>query len=547
MPINFTIDGKAVTGNPGETVLPVAIRNGIDVPYFCYHPGLSLSGNCRMCLVRITPAPPPPPKPGPDGKTPPAPPPPRPMLAISCMTQISEGLTVETKTPDVLKAREGVMEFELINHPLDCPTCDQAGECYLQNHSYDHGRSHGRFYEERNAKHTKPLGPTISLWGSRCIVCTRCVRFTDEISGTGELAVVNRGDHSVIDVFPGRPLQNDLSLCTEDVCPVGALIGEDFKFKARVWFTKETSTLCAGCSVGCNVVADQMGEQIVRLKPRENTDVNDWWMCDPGRMSYKDHASERRLIEARVDGKPATRAEAVQALYRRLAGGYAVAGLASLWNTNEELFLFRRLMRVLQSEVVGTVEREAWPRRQFKGGFVIEGDRNPNRAGAKAILGASDGAAVVRAVDEGRVKALLVVNAAPDPVLPPGLEAALPKLAFLGVLDIFPSPLSQKAHVLLPASMHWETDGTFVNADGRVQRTRPVVAPPGDAATGCELLQEVLNQHPPGGVGVLSGDGVFRQLGAEVKEFAAMTYREVGERGVPLRGAAKEPVKVQGS
>lgn len=550
MPITFTIDGRQVTGEKGETVLPVALRNGIDIPYFCYHPGLSLSGNCRMCLVRMTPPAPPPPKPGPDGKAPPAPPPPRPMLVISCMTTIADGMTVETKTPDVLKAREGVMEFELINHPLDCPTCDQAGECYLQNHSYQHGRSHGRFYEERHMKHTKPLGPTISIWGSRCIVCSRCVRFCDEIAGTGELAIVNRGNHSVVDIFPGRPLDNPLSLCAEDVCPVGALISEDFKFKARVWFTKEQKTLCAGCSVGCNVEAEQMNEEIVRVKPRENLAVNDWWMCDAGRLSYRQHMLPGRLIEARVDGRAVTRPEAVKEAWQRLsAAGGAVAGLVSLWNTDEEIFLFRRLMKLLNPLApVGTLEKPAGERRQFKGGFVIEADRNPNRAGAKAILGdvaVEVGAtAVLKAFEAGKVQALLVVSSAPELSVSPELEAMLARARTLVVLDVLDSSVAAKyAKVRLPATMHWEQDGTFVNVDGRIQRARPVVNPPGDAAPALELLQEIVNCHPPGGSGVLSGDGVFRQLGAEVEAFRELTYREVGDLGVPARGIAKEAVK----
>lgn len=544
MPINFTIDGKPVTGEKGETVLPVALRNGIEIPYFCYHPGLSLSGNCRMCLVRSTPPPPPPPKPGPDGKVPPGPPPPRPMLVISCMTQIAEGMVVETQTPDVLKAREGVMEFELVNHPLDCPTCDQAGECYLQNHSYDHGRAHGRMYEERHMKHTKVLGPTISIWGSRCIVCSRCVRFCDEVSGTGELCIVNRGDHSVVDVFPGHPLDNGMSLCTEDVCPVGALISEDFKFKARVWFTRTTKTLCASCSLGCNVEADTMAEAIVRVKPRENREVNDWWMCDQGRMSYKQQGSPERLVEARLDGKAATRAEAVKEAYRRLAGaGAGIAGLVSLWNTNEEMFLFRRLLRVLDAAApAGTIAKPDAAPVKFRA-FEIQGDRNPNRAGARLVLGAeaadSGAAAVVKAIEAGKVTALLVVNAAPEYAMPAGLEAALGKLRTLVVADVFQgSPLAARAHVLLPATLHWEQDGTFVNVDGRVQRARPAVAPPGDAAPALDMLQEMINQHPPGGAGVLSGDGVFRQLGAEVAAFREMTYKDLGESGLAARQPA---------
>jgi len=413
----------------------------------------------------------------------------------------------------------------------------------LQDHSYNHGKAHGRFYEDRNVKHTKKLGEQISIWGSRCIVCTRCVRFCNEISGAGELTVVNRGDHSVIDIFPGRPLDNGLSMCTEDVCPVGALISEDFKFKARVWFTKSRKTVCASCSLGCNVDADTMGETIVRLKPRANAAVNDWWMCDHGRLSWKLQASPERIVSPKVDGKPASRAEAVKAAYDRLAAaGSGAAGIVSLWNTSEEMFLFRRLLKVVNpAALLGTLEKPSVAPVKFRA-FEIEGDRNPNRAGAKIVLGpAADGgtAEIVKGIRTGKITALLVVNASPQFAMPPGLEEVLPSLKTLIVADVLPSPLAGKAHVLLPAAMHWEQDGTYVNVDGRVQRARQVLVPPGDAAPSLEFLQEMLNRHPPGGLGLLSGDGVFRQLGAEFAQFRELTYREIGDQGIPVRPAVQ--------
>ncbi|MEM7261918.1 MAG: 2Fe-2S iron-sulfur cluster-binding protein, partial [Planctomycetota bacterium] len=225
--VDWVLNGEPVQSPAGTTILEAAKAHGAEMPHFCYHPGLSIAGNCRICLVETNRSPKP---------------------AISCSERISEGLEVQTHSEKAIEAREGVMEFQLINHPLDCPVCDKAGECTLQDYSYEHGPDASRFVEKKNIRHTKDLGPTIKIWGNRCIVCTRCVRFCDEISGTGELCVVARGDRSVVDVFPGIPIDNPLAGNVVDLCPVGALISKDFMFQSRVWNTEQTETVCGGCA-----------------------------------------------------------------------------------------------------------------------------------------------------------------------------------------------------------------------------------------------------------------------------------------------------------
>ncbi len=229
--LSVTIDGQKYEVKEGLTVLQACLDFGIDVPYFCYHPCLSTAGNCRMCLVKIDKIP---------------------KLAISCATMVAEGMNIYTKDPEVIKARNAIMEFLLINHPLDCPVCDQAGECTLQDYSYRHGRDSGRFTEERNVRHKKDFGPNVKYWGSRCIMCTRCIRFCQEVSGTDELYAFNRGDRSVIDIFPGIELNNPLSMNVVDICPVGALVSSHFLYQARVWNMEQRHSLCIECSTGCH-------------------------------------------------------------------------------------------------------------------------------------------------------------------------------------------------------------------------------------------------------------------------------------------------------
>src|SRR5213593_3184563 len=356
------VDGKTVsvprtmpdpiTGKPVPTTMIQACAIAkVDVPHYCYHPKLPVAGNCRMCLVEFgTPALGLDRKPilNPDG-TPKIAKSMRP--AIACATPISPGMEIYTNTPNVRAMREGVLEFLLINHPLDCPICDQAGECKLQEYSVDYGQSASRFVE---AKVHKPkrvdLGPRIVLDDERCILCTRCIRFTKDIVGDDALGIVNRGSYNVLTAFPGKTFDNNYTLNTVDICPVGALTSKDFRFKMRVWFLKETKSICTSCATGCNIVIGSREEKIYRFEPRENDAVNSTWMCDYGRLNYQWINRDDRLVECtkilptgdRADISWQAAAKEISELLNKAPQG-SVAIIASARQSNEELFLLKKL------------------------------------------------------------------------------------------------------------------------------------------------------------------------------------------------------------
>ncbi|MFQ5739893.1 MAG: 2Fe-2S iron-sulfur cluster-binding protein, partial [Acidobacteriota bacterium] len=271
----LTIDGQDIQVQPGTTVIQAAEKVGIYIPRYCYHPGLSVAGSCRMCLVKVEN---------------------RPKLEISCNTAVADGMQVSTTCEEVRQARKSMLEFLLTNHPLDCPVCDQSGECDLQNFYMLYGRYKSRFLEDKiKRRKAYPLGPRVILDQERCILCSRCTRFTEEISGTHELGIFNRGHRSVVDLSPGKELDNPYSGNVIDICPVGALTEREFRFKCRVWYLSTRDSICPGCSRGCNITihynASQRsykagGRRIQRIKPRFNAEVNRWWMCDEGRFGY---------------------------------------------------------------------------------------------------------------------------------------------------------------------------------------------------------------------------------------------------------------------
>jgi NADH-quinone oxidoreductase subunit G len=420
----------------------------------------------------------------------------------------------------------------LINHPLDCPICDKAGECRLQDYTYDYRKGVSRFEEPKVIRHTKDLGPNIKIWGNRCISCTRCVRFCDEIAGTGELSIVNRGDHSVADVHPDVPLDNPMSLNTVDICPVGALIDKNFLYQARVWFAERKDTVCTSCSRGCNVTATVHKNEVKRLQPRLNPEVNGHWMCDAGRLNLG-HLTRDRLLETKGSVK-----ELAQAL--REAGG-KVAIVASSSHTLEELFLVRQLAQALHARV-GILGREVGTRWVSKSGFAIETDKTSNKRGAELLFGAPLPSVVhvARAIWDGEVRALLVLNQIPELEWPQELVGAMAKPSFLAVADFQQNPAVEKAHLVLPTSSWAEKDGTVMNRDGRVQRVRTLIAPPAGTRSDLSLLQEVLvhlglRKH------VVSAEGVFREV------FPGADYRQVGDLGVvpgasPAAAASPAPV-----
>jgi NADH-quinone oxidoreductase subunit G len=544
--ITVKVDGKAITvpktmpdpitGKPvATTMIQATALAKIDVPHYCYHPKLPVAGNCRMCLVEFgTPAM------GPDRKpmlnedgSPKIAKSPRP--AIACATPISPGMEIYTATPGVKQMREGVLESLLINHPLDCPICDQAGECKLQEYSVDYGQAQSRFVE---AKVHKPkrvdLGPRIVLDAERCILCTRCIRFTKDIAGDDALGIVNRGSYNTISAFPGQPFDNNYTLNTVDICPVGALTSKDFRFQMRVWFLKETKSLCTSCGTGCNTVIGSREDKVYRYEPRENDAVNATWMCDYGRLNYKWIESEKRLVKVagsklKVSSWPTALNEISELLRKAPIGSVAI--VASARQTNEELFLLRKLATRLDAMT------DSVPRIAEGDKLLLSADRNPNTTGSR-LIGISftetgiNLPKIAAGIRNGTIKTLIVFG---EDVTKHGIGAdLLAKLDTLIVSDILPNKTTEAAHYLLPGCAHAEKRGSFVNVKGRVQRFTKAVEPRGDARPEWEFLHELVH-NVTGQNGFVSIEGLFNQMAKEVPAFNCLTWAALGDTGVTVQ------------
>ena len=564
--LTVKVDGKAVAmpklspdwqGKPAPTTMLQACEAaGVTVPHYCYHPKLPIAGNCRMCLVEFgTPALGPDRKPvlNPDG-SPKINKSPRP--AIACATPISPGMEIYTDTPGVKAMREGVLEFLLINHPLDCPICDQAGECKLQEYSVDYGQSASRFAEEKVHKPKRvDLGPRIVLDDERCILCTRCIRFTRDIAGDDALGIVNRGSYNTLTKYPWSQFDNNYTLNTVDICPVGALTSKDFRFQMRVWFLKEAKSLCTSCGSGCNIIIGAREEKIYRYTPRQNDAVNGCWMCDAGRLNYKwiDNADRLKDVLARdveqasslsPSGKvPETGATPVlhkttwTAARSRIAGKLkeapqgSVAIIASARQTNEELFLLKKLAGKFNA-ITDSVSR-------FGEGdkLLVNADKNPNTNGARltGICFTEMGIKlpeISRGIQSGKIKTLIVFG---EDVTKHGISAAdLAKLETLIVSDILPNETTKAAHYLLPGCAHAEKRGTFTNTKGRVQKFMKAVEPPGDARPEWEFLHELVH-GVTGQNGFATIEGLFNQMAKEVPEFNSLTWAGLGDAGVTVK------------
>jgi NADH-quinone oxidoreductase subunit G len=492
-----------------------------------------------MCLVEFgTPAIGPDRKPilNPDG-TPRIAKAPRP--AIACATPISQGMEIYTDTPAVKQIREGVLEFLLINHPLDCPICDQAGECKLQEYSVDYGQSESRFAETKVHKPKRvDLGPRIVLDDERCILCTRCIRFTRDVAGDDALGIVNRGSYNTLTAYPGKVFDNNYTLNTVDICPVGALTSKDFRFQMRVWFLKETKSLCTSCATGCNIVIGSREEKIYRYEPRENDAVSACWMCDSGRLNYKWIGREDRLREIRspkAAGRSQTErwAAVLKEISEKLkqvpAGSVAV--IASARQTNEELYLLAKL-----SKKLGALT-DSVPRMGEGDRLLLNADRNPNSTGARLTGIAAEPMGsnlpkIAEGIRSGRIKTLIVLG---EDVTRHGLGAdLLGKLETLVVSDILPSETTRLAHYLLPGCAHAEKRGTFTNTKGRVQKFMKAVEPPGDARPEWEFLHELVFSLT-GQDGFVSIEGLFNQMAAEVPVFNRLTWTGLGDTGATVR------------
>jgi len=511
----------------------------VDVPHYCYHPKLPVAGNCRMCLVEFgTPALGPDRKPilNPDG-TPKIIKSPRP--AIACTTPISPGMEIYTNTPGVKQMREGVLEFLLINHPLDCPICDQAGECKLQEYSVDYGQSASRFVE---AKVHKPkvvdLGPRILLDDERCILCTRCIRFTKDIVGDDALGIVNRGSFNALTAYPGKAFDNNYTLNTVDICPVGALTSKDFRFQMRVWFLKETKSICTSCATGCNILIGSREGKIYRYTPRENDAVNGPWMCDAGRLNYKWIGREDRLLKCGVRSaecgvRDITWTETLSKIAEKLkqAPAGSVAIVASARQTNEELWLLSKL-KVKLGAVSDSVLRAGEGDK-----LLVSADKNPNTCGAQLTGIAADPMGtnlpkIAEGIRNGKIKTLIVFG---EDVTKYGIGAdLLGKLETLIVSDILPNATTKLAHYLLPGCAHAEKRGTFTNTKGRVQKFMKAVEPPGEARPEWEFLHDLV-YNVTGQDGFLTIEGLFNEMAKGVPAFNGLTWAGLGDTGLTVK------------
>ena len=538
----------------GTNVVEAARQHGIEVPHYCYHPGLSRPANCRMCLVEPYVFFPPAGAIVPDRQ-----------LATGCTTVLRTAppdrkldgkydFIVQTDSPRVKKAREDILEFLLVHHPLDCPVCDQAGECDLQDFSYRHGSDKSRYLEVKNVPPKKDLGPDVLLYSTRCIVCTRCIRFCDEVSGSGELGLIHRGSHDEIDIprnHGGAPLQlldNKLAGNVVDICPVGALISKDFLFKSRPWFMKKTNSICAGCSVGCNITLEYKEDGVYRLKPRFHGEINQHWMCDDGRLGYHYVNSDDRLQLPlkRVDGEltPTHWADALALITERLLGTEAadvapedIVVIGSAQGTNEDNYVLQQFAHdVLKTTQVGLFGQLPGEEHKFPQ-FTIEADKNPNTAGARTILGAANGNVVLEgdALWErvAGAKVVYLVSGGPERPLEAAESAALEKVDFLVVQDVLPSDVTQLADVVLPGTTFAEKDGTFTNSTGWVQRIRKTIDAPGEARVDWEITQQLAKQLG-GEMNYHFAGEIALAIAENVPGYGEATHQKVGDEGVKL-------------
>ncbi len=528
--VTVNIDGKEIAVPKGTNVIEAARLVNVDVPHYCYHPKLAVVGNCRMCLIEMGM-----PAVDPATKTPVMDPAtgkqkinwiPRPQ--IGCGTTVSPGLHVKTTSPMVKDAREGVMEFLLINHPLDCPICDQAGECKLQEQATGYGRGYSRFIEQKNVKPKRTqLGPRVTLDDERCVLCSRCIRFSRDVAGADVLGFVDRGSYSTLTCHPDKKLDHNYSLNTVDICPVGALTSTDFRFKMRVWFLKQTNTICTESSVGVNSVAWSREGTLYRITPRRNDEVNDTWMADSGRVLYKQVQSAERLAStASLDTLVAQAAE----VFKAAAGSIAVVGSGR--SSVEEQFLTKKLAAALQASV-SLVSRTAQGDK-----LLISADRNPNVRGALVTglittLPSAQLTALAADIDAGKVKAVVSLG---EDLAAAGLSAAqLAKVAIV-YLGTHANATSAAAKVLIPTVTVFEKAGTFVNQQFRIQKFIQAIPPQAGAHNDLAVLAKLTTAAgapaPAAEVGTL-----WPSIAAEVPVLANVLFKTLPESGVLLDAA----------
>lgn len=531
--VTINIDGKDVDVPKGTNVIEAVkmVGKGKEVPHYCYHPKLSIAGNCRMCLVEMG-------MPMRDRKTGEAildedgkqkigwiPKP-----TIGCATNASPGMHIKTNSPMVQECRNGVTEFLLTNHPLDCPICDQAGECRLQEFSAEHGRGYSRFIEQKNVKPKRTrLGPRVMLDDERCILCSRCIRFSKEIANDDVLGFVDRGTYSTLTCYPGKELENNYSLNTVDICPVGALTSTDFRFKMRVWFLKKTNSICTESSVGANTTVWSREGKIYRITPRRNDAVNDTWMTDSGRALFKSIESDNRLTHYTIDGLQKTVGETTQAAVELLKSG-KVALVGSAKSSVEEQFFHRLIANHCKAPVFLVSHTGDGD------GILLSEDRTPNLRGALlngliSELPKPNLDALAEKIEIGAVDTLFVVD---EDIVQDGIPSELlskVKIIYLGVNG---NQTSQVAQIVSPSLSVFEKEGSFVNQNFRLQKFNAAVPGPQGIQPDIFILEAIVAQ--------LAGEKptrplihqIWEQIAATVEPFRDLSWQSIVDEGIEL-------------
>ena len=538
--VTINVDGELAQVPKGVNVIEAmrVVGKEKEIPHYCYHPKLSVVGNCRMCLVEVG-------NPMRDRQTGEAildengiqkigwaPKP-----VIACATNVSEGMHVRTNTPSLVDCRNGVTEFLLINHPLDCPICDQAGECRLQEFSAEHGRGYSRFKEEKNVKPKRTrLGPRVTLDDERCILCSRCVRFSQEVAKDDVLGFVDRGTYSTLTCYPGKELSNNYSLNTVDICPVGALTSTDFRFKMRVWFLKRTHSICTESSVGSNTEIWSREGKIYRITPRRNDAVNDTWMTDSGRGLFKEFESEDRLKSYSVDQVAKSLDDAIAATRALLESG-SVGVIGSAHSSLEEQYLLQKIVKHTGAsyEMIQHIGEGD--------GLLMSEDRTPNLRGAlitgliselpETQLGQLKGA-----IESGQIKTLLVFNEDLEQL---GID--LSKLKESVQVIYFGSSknsTSEQAKVVFPSLSVFEKEGTFVNQNFILQKFKQAILPPMGLMSDCGVLKAILNELDKGSNtdAMASVDELWGEISENVELLKSVRWSEIPEEGLALDAEA---------
>jgi NADH-quinone oxidoreductase subunit G len=551
----FTLDGREIEFTNGQTIIQAAKDAGIDIPHFCWHPALSVSGNCRICLVEVEKLP---------------------KLVIACSTPAAENMVVHTMSESAVHARNAVMEFLLINHPLDCPICDEAGECKLQDYAYKYSIGESRFDEEKNhkKKHVE-LGPNVMFDQERCISCSRCIRYCEEIAGEPQLTFVQRGEKVTIETFPGKKLDNPYSMNVIEICPVGALTSRDFRFSARVWDMSHTDSICSGCARGCNMNIWVRDNKILRLTPRENLDVNQYWMCDYGRLNTFKFINDEKtrlntplirpaeggiLNDEEYDLIKCDWDDAIARVISEMKNFKTeeIGFIASPYSTLEDNFVLKRFAE----EVIGNKNIVYIPKivEGEEDNFLILADKTPNSKGLELLGIKKIDKSFIDKILNKKIKLIYIVN---DTLSRLSEAEEMIKKIEVGIMHI--SSLvrsSHKATVVFPSSTYAEINGTIVNFEGRVQRLRPAVASleeerlPGEfsvsrldkfgAQNDSWARGAKFNSRPVWKVitqtaramghdfNYSNTEEVFDDIAFKIPEFTGMSYQGIGNKGLPV-------------